>query len=568
MGESKTNTRFEWFHRHKKPLLLGAAVLLVLQLLWQFLYPYEKALPGAMLYDKNVGGVAREELAKQVTQQFQAATIELATSTTSYKTSLASLGATIDANDAASQLAYYPFWQRLLPLSLYWAKPDIGEFNLTFSDSQLNEAAETAAKKLSSQPTNAGLAIEKGELVVTMAKNGEDVTANAVKTALKENSFGPSTKTVKVGSTSTEPDIADTSIASVRKKAEAILARSYTLRLPSGKEIKPSKDDVASWLKISTKNDEITVSADTKAVNSYISDINKTVATVGKTTYIKTVDGIEVSRTKGTNGTAINAADLATKIVNAINSSESVVMDVLLKPVPPPQSVSRSYTSSQRGLQAYAAYLANEEDIKISILQLSGSGWYATGAAYDSVVSASTYKLYVAVWVANQIKTGKMKLSDKINNTTVEDCLQRMIVVSDNACAEAWVEKAGGTKLNNFLYSKGISTATTFISNDAAHTTASDLQKVLLGIWDGSMVSGSLQSTLLGYMNRQVYRSGIPAGSTGKVYDKVGFLWDYLNDAAIVVHPKGTYSLVIMTKGSSWGHIADITRQVEKIMYP
>ena len=38
-----------------------------------------------------------------------------------------------------------------------------------------------------------------------------------------------------------------------------------------------------------------------------------------------------------------------------------------------------------------------------------------------------------------------------------------------------------------------------------------------------------------------------------------------LHDAAIVYSPKGTYVLAVMTDGSSWGTIADLTRELEKI---
>ena len=66
-------------------------------------------------------------------------------------------------------------------------------------------------------------------------------------------------------------------------------------------------------------------------------------------------------------------------------------------------------------------------------------------------------------------------------------------------------------------------------------------------------------------MQRNIYRQGIPAGASGSVADKVGFLNGLLHDAAIVYSPKGTYALVIMTDGSSWAEIADITRQIEKL---
>jgi beta-lactamase class A len=153
-------------------------------------------------------------------------------------------------------------------------------------------------------------------------------------------------------------------------------------------------------------------------------------------------------------------------------------------------------------------------------------------------------------------------------DTDVAGCHERMIVVSDNACAEKFIDGFGATNLNNFLYGNSISRLTTFTSSDASKTTAADLEKLLIGIENGSKVSGSDRSRLLDAMGRQKYRAGIPAGSSGKVEDKVGFLWDYLHDAAIVRHPKGTYAAVIMTKGASWGRIAEITKELERIMYP
>ena len=66
-------------------------------------------------------------------------------------------------------------------------------------------------------------------------------------------------------------------------------------------------------------------------------------------------------------------------------------------------------------------------------------------------------------------------------------------------------------------------------------------------------------------MKRNVYRQGIPAGASGTVADKVGFLNGLLHDAAIVYSPKGTYVLVILTNGSSWANIAELTKKIEAL---
>jgi hypothetical protein len=102
----------------------------------------------------------------------------------------------------------------------------------------------------------------------------------------------------------------------------------------------------------------------------------------------------------------------------------------------------------------------------------------------------------------------------------------------------------------------------------ATHTTANDLQKMMLGINDGSLMSGANKDRLLHSLATHPYRYGIPTGSSGQVWDKVGFLWDYVHDTAIVKHPQGTYVMTIMTKGQSYATIASLTREIERIMYP
>ncbi len=91
----------------------------------------------------------------------------------------------------------------------------------------------------------------------------------------------------------------------------------------------------------------------------------------------------------------------------------------------------------------------------------------------------------------------------------------------------------------------------------------------------GAFSNSSLQQWLLSDMSKQVYRDGIPAaaGSGATVQDKVGFLDDVNNDAAIVTLPDGErFILVIMTHGHNqatldFSRINTIAKQVIKLAY-
>ena len=103
----------------------------------------------------------------------------------------------------------------------------------------------------------------------------------------------------------------------------------------------------------------------------------------------------------------------------------------------------------------------------------------------------------------------------------------------------------------------------------ATHVSAGDLTKFMVGLETGSLIGGAQRERLLYSLSHHPYRYGIPTGSQAReVYDKVGFLWNYVHDTAIVRHPRGTYVMTIMTQGKSYAAIAAMTRDIERIMYP
>ena len=63
-------------------------------------------------------------------------------------------------------------------------------------------------------------------------------------------------------------------------------------------------------------------------------------------------------------------------------------------------------------------------------------------------------------------------------------------------------------------------------------------------------------------MKQQIYRKGIPAGTSYQVADKVGFLDGYLNDSAVVYTNKGPVLISIFSNNLSWGAISDMTKDI------
>jgi len=203
-------------------------------------------------------------------------------------------------------------------------------------------------------------------------------------------------------------------------------------------------------------------------------------------------------------------------------------------------------------------------------------GALATSAnAHTPEISASTYKLYIAAYLFHQHAAGLYTWTP-----AEEDGFQRMIVNSANDFSEDVIDTYGPVALDDYLASRHYYSPT-FVSGQVATTTAYSLTLVLkdLATQSGPFSHAKDQQKLLSLMKQQVYRTGIPAGAAAAkkgtvVADKVGFLADTNNDAAIVTLPNGErYILVIMTHGheqagfSGFPRMAKIATHVQKLVY-
>lgn len=550
-----------------KEVGLGTGALLVFVVLVQLLYPSNRSLPFTSVGNATYGYKTTAEIGSVLEGNFENSSAHFVADRMSVDAKLSSLGADLDAEKTAEQLVAYPLWQRLLPFSMLLSRPKVDKLYVTYNDTQLGYAASSLAKKLTASSKNGAVSInDDGDVVLSAAEDGVTVSEDAVKKAITGTTYTAGTSTVKVEAAVTKPNVTNSTIESVKSKITTALEKKLTLTDSISKATYiPEKKDIAAWINI---GDDLSLSLDTNAVATYASQVAKAqVVAAGKVT-VTIVDGVETGRTIATSGRGVDAESLSSNLANALFKGGSASVTVNFKTIAPTVVYNRSYSNSQAALQAYINDVTSGGNIEIAVTQLDGAGWSAASGASKSVVSASTYKLFISLLLFDKINAGQIHWSDSIQGTNVEGCLYNTIIYSANNCAEQWINEWGRPAINSALYSKGFSSSTTFVAPDATHTSAQDLRKLLLGLYNQTLFNSSDAGRLIGLMKRQVYRSGIPAGSSGVVADKVGFLWDYLNDAAIVYHPRGTYVLVVMTKGESWGKIAEITKQIEKIMYP
>lgn len=215
----------------------------------------------------------------------------------------------------------------------------------------------------------------------------------------------------------------------------------------------------------------------------------------------------------------------------------------------------------------------------VVVKELQGKQREASLKATDSIVTASTFKLYVAYGVLHGIEQGSYGMGTVTNDgKTIAQDMQNMVVNSDNNAARTLGFMIGWPKLDGLLATQGISHTDTnnYVGTSTKpvgdkHSTAADFALFLQKLQAGALLSSSNTQYLLGLLEKQNYRSGIPAGVPAGVpaADKPGWLtpadgiYEYIqNDAGIVYGPKSTYIIVINTSGKSMTPLADLSRQV------
>lgn len=527
------------------------------------------------LAGESVGGMLRAEIEQRVDELYDKSTVEVRGKDRvmlAYK--VADVGISTDKANIVDRTLSYPWWQRLIPSSILWAAPDVETFEPTIDEQALATFVERNQHNFVIAGENAHLTVDGATVKIAGGSQGARLGADQFVRGVKEAEYSLGKETdLAVNFTHTDPAIRATDLTEQQRRAQAIVDHDMELVFEDI-AVAADKATIASWLVFdqagASRAEEIVIGLDAEKVTTFIkSHFDKKVVQPAGITEVYLTDGVEQSRKSGPNGRAIDMTQMVKKIEQVLTNSTQaeVSLPVMTTPVPPRINNNHTFTKSPAGLQAYVNSLGEDGDIRVTIRQIGGSGWYASYRGGEQTVAASTYKVYVVAYALNQIAEKKLSYDDPINGMTMRECIERTIVQSDNACPEAMIEKFGRTNLNNFLYARGYSRATTFTNATASQTTTNDLHKAMLEIDNGQLVNGAERTLMLQLMARTHHRQGIPAGSAGSVNNKVGFLWSYLNDAAIVKHPSGTYVISIMTNNQSWSKIAEITKKAESLMY-
>lgn len=547
-----------------KPLLLKVAGGLVLLLvLVQLFYPSNRLLPFASVDGRSVGLQTKQQATQQLNNAYQSHKLAIYMGIDSKPFSTPTLKAvdvTVD-NAARVNAMSYPWYLRIIPTSLFWAglkktdapAPVFGKGFEQYVD-------KTLMAECRKEPVDATLRTEGDKLVPVAAQpGGQCERSDVLATLRKVKPVLTKQGKVQVAQKAIAPAVGDKVAKDLATDINGRLSAGVPLQVAGAIVQVPAKD-VVLWLEFATKDGAIatTVNAD-KAAGYLNGTVAPKVAVKPGVSYITTVDFTETSRRNGASGQALDLGATAASI-QAFVTGEADGAQATTKVLPPTEQYTRTYSPTDSGLSALLANYAKDHSgsFGITLIEMDGKKRRASYNGDKKFVTASTYKLFVAYSLLKRIDAGTKSWDANA------DCFNKMISLSDNACAEAFLNDLGLRNVTNDIKAIGLKNSN-FIENGGPFTTSDDLALLLGMLQSGQNFSPANRDRLIGAMRNNVFRKGIPSGASGTVADKVGFMNGLLHDAAIVYSPSGTYILVVMTDGSSWVTIADLAKQIDSL---
>lgn len=261
------------------------------------------------------------------------------------------------------------------------------------------------------------------------------------------------------------------------------------------------------------------------------------------------------------------SATMVLFVAKAVTSNVQLVsaespLPTLSTPTPAPAASSVSSVPNTNDLQAdIDTWVGAHKGVDWSVNVEAFEGGLAASVNPDKVFTlASIYKLFLLQPLAEKIPSSQWSTTT-IGSRTYANCIDAMLRVSDNACAEAIGDKLGWTQAEKYLRSLGY--AKTAFTGATTTGTASETAALLKNLYQSEGFDELARKTAMQAMLAPKKTEGIRLGCKGcVVYNKTGDLAGYHNDAAIVEKNGKFYSVVIFSKTGSWQQIAELTKVI------
>jgi beta-lactamase class A len=219
---------------------------------------------------------------------------------------------------------------------------------------------------------------------------------------------------------------------------------------------------------------------------------------------------------------------------------------------------------------------AAESGIRVGVSVMGLDGEFEgseVGVNEDEVFqSASLIKILILAELLRQVDEGVVSLDERLPGGSVGRLAGRMISVSDNAAANALIDRLGFESINSLARELGLEQTVLgrrMLDFEARargkdnYTSASDMVELLSAIQGGELLSPASREFALSALESQQFDSKIPAALPPgtRVLHKTGELEGIEHDAGIVYVSQGdAFATAILTEGDPASSVAAIQR--------
>lgn len=541
--------------------LFGLLALIIVQLA----YPRSLTTPLLRVNGVHVGAMNADEI-NDTLAALEKRSFTLQAKQKNYQITYQQAGVYVDEHQSVATLQQYKWSDRLTPFSIFRrsAAPTVAR---QYDEPKLAALAEQIKQENTIPAKNA--TVQKTGRTYKVAGNstiGATYQTTAVISAIKSAQPGK-TEQVALQDVPVEPAITTDEAQTAISQVEQQQARKTYLKVDDTAYLIPAhrmRQFIA--IRYNKKKDLLSSEYNTKAIVSYVASVADKVYQAPVEPVVTVRDGQTVKTEAGKSGRYLPESKTLKALIAGLKENKQTI-EVASAANSLSSRFIRTYSSSSKGLQILLQDWQSDTGLSAGVVirELGGRKRNASLNGSQSFLSASVAKLYLTDYLYSGISKGSFKSTSKLGGgMSVKDCIRAMIVVSNNTCYQEIGANRGWGTIASFVQAQGF-TGTNL--NPAYYsTTAQDTAWLLQKLQTGSLVTSSQRSTLLGYMRSQIYRSAIPAGSSGAVANKPGFYGGYWHDAGIVYHPKSTYVLVALTNGGSPTQIADLARRVDNFM--
>ncbi|MEX1995743.1 MAG: serine hydrolase [Candidatus Saccharimonadales bacterium] len=254
----------------------------------------------------------------------------------------------------------------------------------------------------------------------------------------------------------------------------------------------------------------------------------------------------------------LTAAILAAGLAGVITAATLIYKDMEDQIQPRPSHGNKAVTISdeqarlQRARQTKLAEQINSliadrpgVSFSVAVFDLQSGDLMRFGAT-GPTRAASTAKLLCAAMFLRDSETGKAFLNERLGGQTALYQVRQLINKSDQAAWDLLRDRLGRPAIKAYAHGLGL----TSYDTDNEVISASDMAQFLKKLYEGELLTKANSQRLLSFMRNTNYEQYIPPAVPNgyAVYHKVGFIENYLNDAAIIVGERRELVLVIYTR--------------------